>query len=189
MSIHPPVRFAPWRNPGLHRRVALLLRVFSLLVVNGWAKPRVLKMGELVRMRREAAAWSGHLRIEGTVGWSNQSTRELIIYDETGIVPIELDRWDVALEAGTRVGIEGRASIGEGRCEFGTRPLIDNDGTHVPRARSGSMTLTAGLHPVELDYFQRDGQTALKLRYEGPGVPLQEGPKWKPGRFCRDFCG
>jgi len=38
---------------------------------------------------------------------------------------------------------------------------------------SGKVKLTAGLHPVRLEYFKNGGGGALTLYYEGPGVPRQ----------------
>lgn len=45
-------------------------------------------------------------------------------------------------------------------------PVVDNDGTHEPRERSGTVTLSAGTHPVTVDYFEADGGEQLSLEWE-----------------------
>ncbi|MGF1528429.1 MAG: DUF1800 family protein [Candidatus Competibacterales bacterium] len=49
--------------------------------------------------------------------------------------------------------------------------LIDNDGTHGARTRSGAIGLEAGLHPIEVKYFQRYGSgsdATLSLEVRAP---------------------
>ncbi|MEJ2239233.1 MAG: FN3 associated domain-containing protein, partial [Gemmatimonadales bacterium] len=46
--------------------------------------------------------------------------------------------------------------------------IVDNDGIHGARERSGYVALAAGLHPIELVFFQGRGGVELALRYDGP---------------------
>ena len=47
--------------------------------------------------------------------------------------------------------------------------VVENDGVHTEQEASGTVTLTAGMHPMEVQYFERDGDEALTLSWEGPG--------------------
>ncbi len=52
--------------------------------------------------------------------------------------------------------------------------IVDNDGIHGARERSGYIALAAGLHPIELLFFQGRGGVELALRYDGPGFDKRE---------------
>ncbi|MFC1640264.1 PA14 domain-containing protein, partial [Gemmatimonadota bacterium] len=47
--------------------------------------------------------------------------------------------------------------------------VVDNDGVHGARERSGYVALEAGKHPIELVFFQGRGGVALTFEYDGPG--------------------
>ncbi|MDG6103993.1 DUF1080 domain-containing protein [Dactylosporangium aurantiacum] len=57
----------------------------------------------------------------------------------------------------------------------GSRLLIDNtvvinhDGLHGPIPKDGSVSLTAGLHALRIDHFERDGGQQLTLEWQTPG--------------------
>ncbi len=53
--------------------------------------------------------------------------------------------------------------------QVGDRVVVDNDGTHAPRERSGNIALKQGFQAFELRYFQGGGGTELKVAWEGPG--------------------
>lgn len=46
--------------------------------------------------------------------------------------------------------------------------IIDNDGQHAAVTRQVTVDLTAGLHPIELVYFERKGRQTLRLEWQGP---------------------
>jgi hypothetical protein len=54
--------------------------------------------------------------------------------------------------------------------------VVENDGIHGDRRRSGFIALEAGLHAIEVVFFQGRGGVALSLRFEGPGIEEQEVP-------------
>lgn len=54
------------------------------------------------------------------------------------------------------------------------REFINNDGDHRAIEKQGTLALQAGYYPILLDYFQSGGGKALKLSWEGPGIPRQE---------------
>jgi len=52
--------------------------------------------------------------------------------------------------------------------------VVDNDGIHGVRERSGYVALTAGKHPIELAFFQGRGGVGLSLFWGGPGFEKRE---------------
>ena len=57
--------------------------------------------------------------------------------------------------------------------------IVSDDGTHAARERSGSINLTAGVHSIRVEYFERKGSEVLEVRYQGPGVGKQRIPDSK----------
>jgi hypothetical protein len=55
--------------------------------------------------------------------------------------------------------------------------VVDHDGLHGLTERIGAVDLAAGVHRIELQYFQRQGQAGLEVRWSGPGIPKGELPK------------
>jgi hypothetical protein len=54
------------------------------------------------------------------------------------------------------------------------KQVVDNDGVHGARERSGYVALAAGLHPIELLFFQGRGGVGLELAYDGPGLTKRD---------------
>jgi hexosaminidase len=55
------------------------------------------------------------------------------------------------------------------RLLVGGDKIVDNDGVHGARERSGYIALGAGLHPMEVIFFQGGGGVALTFELDGPG--------------------
>ncbi|MEL7404622.1 MAG: PA14 domain-containing protein, partial [Pseudomonadota bacterium] len=53
-------------------------------------------------------------------------------------------------------------------------PVIDNDGLHGFRTRTGSVELEPGTHHIEVRYFENYGHAGLKLEWDGPGTDGRE---------------
>ncbi|MGB2868866.1 MAG: family 20 glycosylhydrolase [Bacteroidota bacterium] len=53
------------------------------------------------------------------------------------------------------------------------KELISNDGLHGSLELSSKVTLTAGKHGINVIYFQRGGDQALQVSYEGPQLSKQ----------------
>lgn len=62
----------------------------------------------------------------------------------------------------------------------GLTPLVDNDGLHAAQYRQGTVTLTKGIHPIIITYFQAGGGFDMKLYWKntanGVGSTRQEIP-------------
>lgn len=56
------------------------------------------------------------------------------------------------------------------------KQLVDNDGLHAARERSGRVQLTSGYHEIEVRYFENAYAENLAVSYQGPGVKKQAIP-------------
>ncbi len=54
--------------------------------------------------------------------------------------------------------------------------VVNNDGLHSARERSGTLALDAGSHPIEVTFFEKTGKEVLTVSYSGPGVSKQTIP-------------
>ena len=54
--------------------------------------------------------------------------------------------------------------------------VVRNGGKHGPQEASGTIALTAGIHPLRLRYQQFGGGFTLALKYAAEGAPLQDIP-------------
>nr|WP_288932431.1 PA14 domain-containing protein [uncultured Allomuricauda sp.] len=54
--------------------------------------------------------------------------------------------------------------------------VVNNDGAHGNRERSGNITLTAGLHDITVLFFENSGGETLTVQYQGPSISKQNVP-------------
>lgn len=54
--------------------------------------------------------------------------------------------------------------------------VVDNDGLHGTQESSGSIPLTAGLHPITVLFFENGGGETLNVQYQGPSISKQNVP-------------
>ncbi len=54
--------------------------------------------------------------------------------------------------------------------------VVDNDGAHGNRERSGNITLSAGLHDITVLFFENSGGETLTVQYQGPSISKQNVP-------------
>jgi uncharacterized repeat protein (TIGR03806 family) len=54
--------------------------------------------------------------------------------------------------------------------------IVDNDGLHGTVERSGVVSLSPGYHAIVVGFFERGGQEALSVSFEGPGIAKQPIP-------------
>ena len=59
---------------------------------------------------------------------------------------------------------------------IGSALVVDNDGNHDVRERSGTIGLQAGTHLLTVTYYQDGGGDQLSVSYQGPGVSKQAIP-------------
>ncbi len=66
-------------------------------------------------------------------------------------------RFHLGSDDGSRMWIDGRS-------------VIDNDGVHGVKWQTVPVDLTAGLHSVQIDYFENEGGEELYVEWEGPNM-------------------
>jgi hypothetical protein len=59
------------------------------------------------------------------------------------------------------------------------RLVIDNDGDHSLLELKNSTNLSAGTHPIRIEFFEAGGEAVLELDIEGPGMKRQPFPTEK----------
>ena len=59
---------------------------------------------------------------------------------------------------------------------IGSTLVVDNDGNHDVRERSGTIGLQAGTHALTVTYYQDGGGDQLSVSYQGPGAAKQAIP-------------
>ncbi len=59
---------------------------------------------------------------------------------------------------------------------IGTTEVVDNDGLHGARERSGTIGLKAGKHAISVVFFEAGGDEVLTVSYAGPGITKQAVP-------------
>lgn len=51
--------------------------------------------------------------------------------------------------------------------------IVNNDGLHGRRERSGSISLDKGYHKIKVEFFERTGGEILEVKYQGPNLSKQ----------------
>ena len=62
------------------------------------------------------------------------------------------------------------------RLWIGGKQVVDNDGQHAPRERSGKVKLSAGWHAIRAAFFERAGGEVMEVYWKGPGLAKEQIP-------------
>ena len=98
------------------------------------------------------------------------------VKDKTGSEILELGPRSVAIAAGDVIHIEGRHCLLRSReigIEITRAPDLDDDGTHALQRVVAEVSLTTGLHPFQLDYFNLYAAYGLELSCSLPDGSVQ----------------
>jgi signal transduction histidine kinase len=117
---------------------------------------------------------SYHIRLEGTVLWSSATQDWIVLEDASAAEELELNHHGQPLRPGERVRIEGNGTIERRGAAFkiGVHgPVIDNNGIHAMVEKAGAVYLSAGWHPIRLEWFNGADKYGLELEWEGPNLP------------------
>ena len=61
----------------------------------------------------------------------------------------------------------------------GAAPTVNNDGIHAPYPATGTVTIPgAGVYPISITYFEKEGGEDMKMYWSGPGITRQLIPDW-----------
>ena len=58
----------------------------------------------------------------------------------------------------------------------GNTALVNNDGIHAPWAATGTMMINAGIYPISMTFFEKDGGERMEVYWTGPGIERQRIP-------------
>jgi hypothetical protein len=88
--------------------------------------------------------------------WQNQSNFAMRIMGFIDIPTTGIYGFNLASDDGSLLFIDGVR-------------IINNDGLHARREVTGWAKLEAGLHPIEIHFFERSGDEVMHLTYRPPG--------------------
>ena len=71
------------------------------------------------------------------------------------------------------VALLATAAAAASNCSYTAHPNVTFLGIHANKAVGGKATLTAGAHPLRVEYFDKSGQTSLALSWSGGGIKSQ----------------
>lgn len=92
----------------------------------------------------------------------------MIVEDDSGVELLEVGDWGRAIRPGERIRIQGHDCLLRKRetgIEISAAPVVNNDGTHRQQTITGEVSLTAGLTPLRLDWFNCLGPFNLGVSY------------------------
>ena len=115
-------------------------------------------------------------RLVGNVWQIDQNDGVLALHDDSGVEFFKLDLQRYSIKPGQKICLEGNGCALNGNgigLTIVPQLVVENDGLHGMREKSGSAFLKAGLRPIRLQWFNGKGSFGLKVEYEGPGLPRQ----------------
>jgi alpha-L-fucosidase len=103
-----------------------------------------------------------------TLDISRRSVEEHFGFRFTGLIRVQRDgmyRFSLSSDDGATLRIGGEL-------------VVDHDGIHAAYEKTGSTALAAGLHRIEVLFFEKGGHESLDLWIEGPDLPRRAvGPE------------
>ncbi|MDA1050060.1 MAG: PA14 domain-containing protein [Planctomycetota bacterium] len=102
------------------------------------------------------------------------------------------DNFAVVFQAKFQIARDGKYRFHLGsddgsRLKIAGNPIVDVNGIHPFSFQSGDIELKAGVHEVEVEYFEQGGEQELRVEFEGAGIKRQALeyalalPEKKPG--------
>jgi signal transduction histidine kinase len=183
-SSHP----CPHRPPGARCFLAGLVSLLSFFWLayappGAAAEPVSITITNLEQL--QAAVGSGRsviaaVRLEATVCEASQPEMgAVIVQDQTGVQLLELGESAPQVRPGEVIRIEASSCLLRQRdsgVQLSPAPVVDNDGHHALREAMGEVSLTAGWHPLRLEWFNGVLGSGLAVACEGPQFPRQNLP-------------
>ena len=171
----------------------LAIAGYSLMLGAGWtiqaaaaeqgtARPPAFDVTNILQVAGlglENPSVSQSIHLEGSVWWANPAQGRFVLKDESGAVELEMDLAGQPVQRGQQVRVEGNGTItrrGAGFRLGAKGSVVDNNGIHGMTEKSGAVYLTAGRHPLRVDWFNGVEKYGLEVEYEGPGLPREKIP-------------
>ncbi len=143
-------------------------------------QPGTILVTNVAQLRRDSVMGARalrSLRLEGIVLWDGPLGGKLALQDASGAELIDLDLPERSIPAGSQVRLEGTCVVDATGIHAGSVPVVDNDGLHSRREKSGVIHLVAGRYPIRGLWFNGGGDGSLTVEYAGPGIPRQPIPQ------------
>lgn len=62
------------------------------------------------------------------------------------------------------------------RVLIGGKLVVDNGGNHIPEEKSGEVDLSAGDHPIKIEYFENNGGASCRLKWASDALKSEVVP-------------
>jgi signal transduction histidine kinase/DNA-binding response OmpR family regulator len=162
------------------------------------------KISELAALLNEGHRTIVAARLEAKILWLSAASNRLAIQDDSGSALVEVNLDEQSLKPGDQISLRGPCLVADHHLRFGSSLVVDNDGYHPARERSGSIYLPKGKHPIRAGYFDGGYLTAFSVEYAGPEFARQSipagalfhttvgrdgGPVFQPGLNYRCYVG
>jgi len=173
----------------LTARASVLLFLFALAAAGSASaqdlslpatnQPPITNLFALVQTANAEARSVREIRLEGTVcAATDPELGVIILRDDSDVALLELGNEQSGISAGDRIRIEGhcllrRRDMG---IKLSTPPIVDNDGVHGAVTNYGEITLTAGRHPLRLEWFNQLRDFSLIVAWRPPAGQSQPIP-------------
>ena len=184
--------------PGASDRIGLATALTLGLLLAGTVAPRSLaqskepqsptgndpttitNLAQMTRALESEERLCRGVSLEGVVcAASRPELGVLVLQDATGVELLELGRLAEGIPCGERIRIEGERSLLRRRelgVQISAAPVVDNDGLHARRVRTGEVQLRAGRVPLEAEWFNYLRNFGLEVSWQTPNGEMQRIP-------------
>ena len=130
----------------------------------------------LRRMGAAAQHLSCVVHLSGQVLAASPGGAAFVLQDKTGITLLTMKTSGRSVEPGQEIVLEGNCVVEGDHVVLCDPPVVSNDDIHGMTERSGTVFLSAGKHPLRLEWFNHDLPYGLEVYYQGPDLPRQKIP-------------
>ena len=156
---------------GLRNRLlgfcALLAALLPAVIPVQVAAESVTNLQQLTSLLDAAPRLVGDVDLQVTVcAASRPEIGVVVARDATGVELLELGPQKQVLAPGDQIEIQQQHALLRRRdlgVKLSAAPVVDNDGVHSPTNQTGEVWLTAGRHPLELDWFNQYRDAVLEV--------------------------
>ena len=140
--------------------------------------PTVTNLAQLSKLIATSSRIIAGVRLDVVVcSTSRREIGAVAVIDKTGSELLEWGPRANSVASGDVIHLESQRCLLRKRelgVEISSVPDLDNDGVHALGGVSADLHLTAGLHPFQLDYFNRLGDPSLRLTCRLPDGSVRE---------------
>jgi len=137
----------------------------------------ITNLQQLQNATRSGVRVAAALDLEAIVcAASRPAMGAVLVSDATGEQLLELGDAAPQVQPGDHIQVTASACLLRPRqsgVEISAVPVVDNDGHHPPREAGGQVILSAGYHPLRLEWFNGVVGSALQVSFAGPEIPVQ----------------